>query len=79
MTRRKPSVFVTRKLPDVVETRMMELFDAHLNVTDTPVSKEELMAAVSSYEVLVPTVTDNMFVGDNMSKLRDVETRACIP
>lgn len=73
MTRRKPSVFVTRKLPDVVETRMMELFDAHLNVTDTPVSKEELMAAVSSYEVLVPTVTDNIdadIISAANSKLR---------
>ena len=26
MSKRKPLVVVTRKLPDVVETRMMELF-----------------------------------------------------
>ena len=28
---KKPIVIVTRKLPDVVETRMRELFDARLN------------------------------------------------
>jgi hypothetical protein len=30
---KKPLVVVTRKLPDVVETRMRELFDARLNST----------------------------------------------
>ncbi len=34
--RPKPIVIVTRKLPDVVETRMRELFDARLNVDDMP-------------------------------------------
>ena len=28
----KPLVIVTRKLPEIVETRMRELFDARLNV-----------------------------------------------
>ncbi len=35
---RKPIVIVTRKLPDVVETRMRELFDARLNVDDAPMT-----------------------------------------
>ena len=30
-SRKKPLVIVTRKLPDAVETRMRELFDARLN------------------------------------------------
>ena len=30
MTYRKPKVIVTRKLPDIIETRMMELFDCEL-------------------------------------------------
>ena len=34
MTKKKPLVVVTRKLPDAVETRMRELFDARLNVDD---------------------------------------------
>ena len=34
MAARKPKVIVTRKLPDSVETRMRELFDTELNVSD---------------------------------------------
>ena len=35
-TKKKPKVYITRKLPDAVETRMRELFDAELNIDDTP-------------------------------------------
>lgn len=54
----KPKVYITRKLPDAVEHRMRELFDAELNVTDQPRSRPELLAAVKSFDVLVPTVSD---------------------
>ncbi|MEW5964783.1 MAG: D-glycerate dehydrogenase [Pseudomonadota bacterium] len=57
---RKPIVIVTRKLPDVVETRMRELFDARLNVDDKPMSQADLIQAVRSADVLVPTVTDRI-------------------
>ena len=60
MVRKKPVVVVTRKLPDAVETRMMELFDARLNVDDTPMTAEQLIAAVKTADVLVPTVTDRI-------------------
>jgi glyoxylate reductase len=60
MSRHRPVVIVTRKLPDPIETRMMELFDARLNVDDRPLSKAELSEAVKSCEVLVPTVTDRI-------------------
>jgi len=60
MTLSKPVVFVTRTLPDPVETRMMELFDARLNPDDHPMSMEELAAAMSVADVLVPTVTDRI-------------------
>ena len=56
----KPKVVVTRKLPDVVETRMMELFDVELNLEDKPMSQEELKEAVGRADVLVPTVTDKI-------------------
>ena len=36
--RKKPLVVVTRKLPDSVETRMRELFDAQLNLDDKPMT-----------------------------------------
>ena len=56
----KPLVVVTRKLPDVIETRMMELFDVRLNVDDHPMSQAELIEAVKAADVLVPTVTDRI-------------------
>jgi glyoxylate reductase len=58
--KKKPIVYITRKLPDVVETRMRELFDAELNVDDTPRSRDEMIAAIGRVDVLVPTVTDHI-------------------
>lgn len=60
MPHRRPLVIVTRKLPDLIETRMMELFDCRLNLDDHPFSRVELAAAMGSAEVLVPTVTDEL-------------------
>jgi glyoxylate reductase len=57
-TKRRPVVVVTRRLPDVVETRMRELFDTRLNLEDKPLSVGELVDAVRTADVLVPTVTD---------------------
>lgn len=56
----KPVVIVTRKLPDVVENRMRELFDAQFNVMDKPMTQSELIDAVRRADVLVPTVTDRI-------------------
>ena len=56
----RPLVIVTRKLPDVVETRLRELFDARLNIDDKPFSQEQLIEAVKTADVLVPTVTDRI-------------------
>ena len=58
--RKKPLVVITRKLPDQVETRMRELFDARLNVDDRPMTQPELVAAVKEADVLVPTITDRI-------------------
>jgi glyoxylate reductase len=60
MPRTRPVVIVTRKLPDVIETRMMELFQARLNPDDQPLAKPALIEAVKACEVLVPTVTDRI-------------------
>ncbi|RCK19228.1 2-hydroxyacid dehydrogenase [Thalassospira lucentensis] len=60
MTKKKPLVVVTRKLPEAIETRMMELFDARLNIDDAIMSKQELIDAVKQADVLVPTVTDKI-------------------
>ena len=58
--RKKPLVVVTRKLPDSVETRMRELFEARLNLDDKPMSQAELVEAAKTADVLVPTVTDRL-------------------
>jgi glyoxylate reductase len=53
-------VIVTRKLPDAIETRMRELFDAQLNLDDTPMDQAGLIEAVQKADVLVPTLTDRV-------------------
>jgi glyoxylate reductase len=63
MPKKKPLVIVTRKLPEVVETRMRELFDAELNHDDRPMTQAELVAAVKRADVLVPTITDQIDSG----------------
>ncbi len=55
---RKARVIVTRKLPDVVENRLRELFDVELNAEDKPMSREALHAAVQRADVLAPTLGD---------------------
>jgi glyoxylate reductase len=57
---KKPLVVVTRRLPDSVEMRMRELFDARLNADDKPMSHAELVAAAKTADVIVPTVTDHI-------------------
>src|SRR6202008_2566637 len=59
-TGKKPLVVVTRRLPDSVEMRMRELFDARLNSDDKPMSQAELVEAAKTADVLVPTVTDHI-------------------
>ncbi len=60
MPRPRPVVIVTRKLPEPIEARMMELFDTRLNATDRPFTRAQLVEAVQSCDVLVPTVTDKI-------------------
>jgi len=57
---KKPLVIVTRKLPDSVELRMRELFDARFNTDDKPMTQTQLVEAVRAADVLVPTVTDRI-------------------
>ncbi len=56
----KPKIVVTRRLPEVSHQRLQALFDARLNLTDTPMSQSELIEAVGQADVLVPTVTDKI-------------------
>jgi glyoxylate reductase len=63
MSARSLKVTLTRRLPDAVETRMRELFDARLNLTDRPMTREELAEAMATSDVLVPTITDRIDAG----------------
>jgi glyoxylate reductase len=58
--KKRPVVVVTRRLPDVIETRMRELFDTRLNLEDKPLSRQELADAMAVADVLVPTLTDEI-------------------
>jgi glyoxylate reductase len=63
MAARKPKVIVTRKLPDSVETRMRELFDTELNVSDEPMGRKALIEAIGRCDVLASTITDKIDAG----------------
>ncbi len=58
MSKQKPKVIVTRRLPAAVENRMIELFDVELNKDDIPMSPGEIAAAMIKADVLVPTISD---------------------
>ncbi len=57
---KRPLVIVTRRLPEGIEARMRDLFDARLNVSDTPMDANALKEAVKNADILVPTVTDRV-------------------
>ena len=55
-----PRVHVTRRLLPSVEARMSELFAVTLNSEDRPLGRDELVAAMQTCDVIVPTVTDRI-------------------
>jgi glyoxylate reductase len=57
---RRPRVAVSRRLPQPVEARMAELFDAVFNGPDHAMTADELRAAMADCDVFVPTVTDDI-------------------
>ena len=54
------SVVVTRRLPEVVETRMRELFEVELRDPDLRMTREDLVAALKRADVIVPCLTDQI-------------------
>ena len=55
-----PSVLVTRRLPQAVESRLAGLFRTTLNESDEPLDRQTLEAAMREHDALVPTVTDRI-------------------
>jgi len=60
MPLKRPTVVVTRRLPQGVETRMAELFDVELNFDDHAMDAGQLAAAMARADVVVPTVSDHI-------------------
>ncbi len=56
----RPRVVITRRLPDAVEARMSDLFDAVLRRDDQAMTDAELKSAIADCDVFVPTVTDQI-------------------
>ncbi len=63
MSGNRTKVVLTRRLPEPVETRLKELFDVTLRDHDTPMSRAELVDAVKTCDILVPTITDKIDAG----------------
>ena len=57
---KKPKIFITRKLPKKIETRMMELFDTTLNESDELLSENELIKVFKTYQIIVPSIADKI-------------------
>ena len=60
MAKSKLRILVTRKWPEKVEDYLGDHFDVQLNDQDLPLSTGELRAALKEFDVLCPTVTDQM-------------------
>jgi lactate dehydrogenase-like 2-hydroxyacid dehydrogenase len=56
----RPTVVVTRRLPEPVETELARDFDARLNLKDTPLGPEGLGQALRGADALLCTVTDKL-------------------
>jgi len=53
-------VFVVRRLPSAIETKLRERYDVALNATDETYSLARLVEAAQSFDAIVPTVVDNV-------------------
>jgi len=54
----KPRAIITRRWPKRVEDKAQTLFDATLNESDTPMTTAQLVEAMETADILMPTVTD---------------------
>jgi lactate dehydrogenase-like 2-hydroxyacid dehydrogenase len=56
----KPKVIVTRHWTDEVEAKLQQQYDIQLNVSDVPMTAEQLKLALQSADAVLTTVTDNI-------------------
>lgn len=60
MAPNRPTILVTRRLPEAVEERMSTLFDARFNRADTPLDSDGIVAGLAGADVLVSSITDRL-------------------
>lgn len=73
----KPVVVVTRRVPQAVEARLHQDYDARINTADTPLSSAEIVAAAEGADALIVAPTDAI-TADLIAKLPDsVRALAC--
>ena len=73
MEKSKLKVFVTRKWPVKVEEYLLGNFDTQLNAQDEPLSQAQLREALNNYDVVCPTVTDQL--GQDLFDRKLVQTK----
>lgn len=56
----KPRILVTRRWPAAVEAILADRFDVTLNGNDSPLGENELRLALSTYDAVLPTVSDRL-------------------
>ncbi|WP_184719876.1 D-glycerate dehydrogenase [Caulobacter sp.] len=56
----KPKILISRQWPDAVQQRLAARYDVTLNATDTPLTLDQLAAAMTQYDALCPTVSDKV-------------------
>lgn len=55
-----PSIFVTRRLPEPVERRLVDEYGASLNASDEPPTPEALRRALRTHDIVLCTLTDRL-------------------
>ena len=60
MKLKNSQVVITRKLPEIIEKRMSELFNVQLSQNKTPLKKDELIRLCKDAPILVPTIGDEL-------------------
>lgn len=56
----RPSLYVTRRLPEAVERHLRAHWDVTLNAEDQPPTPAQLAAAMAGHDALLPTITDRI-------------------
>ena len=65
---RKPTVLVTRKLPDAVEARLSRDYDARLNPDDSLFTPDKLLASAEGADAILPCHTEK-FTAEVIARL----------